>query len=372
MQITIKKDDISEVLSRIQGLTGKKTSLAITENVLLKTAENEITLTATDLETGFEGAYPAEIRRSGEIAINSRKFSEIIKNFPPEDIQIQELENKWIEISSPKVEYHLVGMDPEEFPEVPKIDGSGLTPVDSASLKKMIDKTVIIAVGGNEKRVHLTGVLLTFIDKGNEKNIRMVSTDFKRLSKVDYLCDPGSFFEGETNVIIPKKGLGEINKFLENEGNVEIGIKDNHFVVKKENEHAIVNLMEGNFPPYEELLKTDPQYDILFDRARLMMMLKRMTILTSEDYRGVIFHFNNDEFTIRTVNAVLGESKETMEIAYDGEPMEIAFNPKYFLEAIGFIEDEKVVLNIRDDANPCIVRGESDLSYVNIIMPMKI
>lgn len=372
MRITIKKDDISEVLSRIQGLTGKKTSLAITENVLVKTLENSVTLTATDLETGFEGVYPAEVQSPGEIAINSRKFSEIVKNFPTEDIHIQELENKWIEISSQNVEYHLVGMDTEEFPNVPKVDDIDLTVVPSAAFKKMIDKSIIVAVGGNEKRAHLTGVFFTFLEKESQKIVRMVSTDLKRLSKVDCVCGENAAFPEETSVIIPKKGLGEIHKFLENEGNVEIGIKENHFIVKKENEYAIINLMDGKFPPYEELLQTDPEYDIVFDRSKLMMMLRRMTILTSDDYRGVIFHFNNDEFTIRTVNAILGESKETMQITYDGEPREIAFNPKYFLEAIGFISEDTVILNIKDDANPCIVRGEKDLEYLNIIMPMKI
>ncbi|MFO8111083.1 MAG: DNA polymerase III subunit beta [Desulfosalsimonadaceae bacterium] len=372
MRITIKKEAVSEVLSRIQGLTGKKTSLAITENVLLKTVENGITLTATDLETGFEGVYPAEVKDPGEIAINARKFNEIVKNFPTEEIEIQELENKWIEISSQTVEYHIVGMDPEEFPNVPKIDHTDLIPVDSVELKKMIDRSVVVSVAGNEKRAHLIGVLLSFMDNKADNIIRMVSTDFKRLSKVDYHCGKGAPFPEEKSVIIPKKGLGEIYKFLENEGKVEIGIQENHFIVKKENEYAIVNLMEGKFPPYDELLQTDPEYDILFDRSRLMMMLRRMTILTSEDYRGVIFHFNNDEFTIRTVNAVLGESKETMDIPYDGEPKEIAFNPKYFLEAISFITQEKVVLNVKNDENPCIVRGEKDMDYLNIIMPMKI
>lgn len=372
MQITIKKDDVSEVLSRIQGLTGKKTSLAITENALIKTGEDGITITATDLETGFEGFYPAEIQKPGVIAINSRKFNEIVKNFPTAEINIQELENRWIEISSQNVEYHIVGMDPEDFPHVPKVDNLDLTVVDSAMFKKMIDKSVAVAVSGSERRAHLIGVLLAFLEKDGEKIARMVSTDFKRLSKVDYSCGPEAVLPGEKSVIIPKSGLGEVQKYLESEGNVEIGIKENHFIVKKENEYAIVNLMDGTFPPYEELLQTDPEYDIVFDRSRLVMMLRRMMILTSEDYRGVIFHFNNDEFTIRTVNAVLGESKETMHIDYDGEPREIAFNPKYFLDAINFISQDKVVLNIKDDANPCIVRGDQAFDYINIIMPMKI
>jgi DNA polymerase III subunit beta len=372
MRITIRRDDISEVLSRIQGLTGKKTSLAITENVLIKTIENGITLSATDLETGFEGKYAAEVHDPGEIAINARKITEIVKNFPVDEISIQELENRWIEISSPSVEYHIVGMDPENFPHIPKVDNVDFIAVDSSALRKMIEKSVAIAVSGNEKKAYMLGALLAFKNGDGQGIVRMVSTDLKRLSKVDFLCAPETRFKNREDIIVPKKGLSEVYKFLENEGNVEIGIKENHFIVKKENEYAIVNILDGGFPPYESLFETDPEYDIVFDRSRLLMMLKRMAILTSEDYKGVVFHLNNDEFTIRTVNAILGESKETMEIAYEGTPREIAFNPRFFLEAINFISHENVILNIRDDQTPCIVRGEQDSTYINVIMPMKI
>lgn len=375
MKITIKKEAVSDVLSRVQGLTGKKTSLAITENVLLKTVEGGITLSATDLETGFEGFYAAEVEKNGEIAIDARKLNEIVKNFPAMDIHIRQLENQWIEISSENIEYHIVGMDPEDFPHIPKVDNTDFVIIDSAALRKMIEKSVSITATANEKRIHLLGVLLAFIKNDKGHIVRMVSTDLKRLSKVDYHCGPdmdiAEGIEG-TSYMIPKKGLGEIYKFLENEGSVEIGVKDNHFIAKKENEYAIVNLLDGDFPPYEDVLVSEPEYDIVFDRQRLMMMLKRMTILTSEDYRGVIFHFNENEFTIRTVNAVLGESRETMDITYEGEAREIAFNPKYFLEAIHFMPQDRVVLNIRDDQNPCIVTGEGDADYVNLIMPMKI
>jgi len=372
MRIIIQKNALSDVLSRVQGLTGRKTSLAITENVLLKTGENGITLAATDLETGFEGWFPAQVEAPGEIVINARKFGEIARNFPTDTMRIQEMENRWIEISSEKVEYHLVGMDPEEFPTIPRVDDIDFFPIDSPSLKKMIDKTVSIGVGGEEKRAHMIGINLERRNDGEGQIVRMVSTDTRRLAKADYLCEADAPLNAGEAVIIPKKGLSEVNKFLDAEGAVEIGIKDNHFVVRKANETVIVNLLEGVFPAYSDLVKVDPGNDIEFDRELFLMMLKRMSILTSDEYRGVIFHLENNELIIRTVNPSLGESRESMEIAYDRDSREIAFNPKYFIDALGFIPDEKVLLNIRDEESPCIVRGPGDATYINIIMPMKI
>ncbi len=372
MRITIKKTDVSEVLSQIQGLTGRKTSLAITENVLIQTGDDGIRITATDLETGFEGFFPAEIGAEGTVAINSRKFNEIVKNFPTEAVRIAELENNWVEISGDNVEYHIVGMDPDEFPETPEIEEVDFFSMESPELKKMIEKTVSVGVSGDEKRAHLVGVNMERIDNGNEKLLRMVSTDIKRLAKVDYLFDPDSNFSGGQTVIIPKKGLGEVNRFLSSEGRVQLGVKDNYLVVKKENETVTVKLLNGVFPAYSELLYPDPEYDIVFDRNLLLMMLKRMSILTSEEYRGVVFHFESNQLIMRTINASIGESKETMGIEYDRESQEIAFNPKYFTEAINFINTDKVLLNIKNEDNPCIVRPDGDLSYLNIIMPMKI
>ncbi len=372
MRVTIKKSDLSEVLSQIQGLTGRKTSLAITENVLIQTGDEGIRITATDLETGFEGFFPAEVEADGAVAVNSRKFYEIVRNFPTEAVRVAELENNWIEISGDNVEYHIVGMDPDEFPETPRIEDVEFFTMESPELKKMIEKTVAVGVSGDEKRAHLIGVNIERIDNGSEKLLRMVSTDIKRLAKVDYLFDPESGFSGGDTVIIPKKGLSEVNRFLYPEGRVQLGVKDNYFVVKKENETVIVKLLNGVFPAYSHLLSPDPEFDIIFDRNLFLMMLKRMSILTSEEYRGVVFHLENNQLIMRTVNAALGESKETMYIEYDREAQEIAFNPKYFIEAVNFINTDKVLLNIKNEDNPCIVRAEDDLSYLNIIMPMKI
>ena len=122
MKITVKKGDLLPVLAKIQRLTGRKTNLAITTNLLIKTIDSGISICATDLETGFEGFYPAAVESEGNIAINARKFYEIVRDFPSDDIGLNEIENYWIEIGNEHVEYHIVGMNPDDFPEIPKIE----------------------------------------------------------------------------------------------------------------------------------------------------------------------------------------------------------------------------------------------------------
>ncbi len=122
MKFSIDKNDIRNILGKVQGLTNRKTSLAITETVLIQAQDGKIKISATDLETGFEGIYPAEVEVEGEIAINAKKLFEIVREFPQGQINIHEVENRWIEISNPSVEYHIVGMKPDEFPEITKVD----------------------------------------------------------------------------------------------------------------------------------------------------------------------------------------------------------------------------------------------------------
>ena len=113
-------------------------------------------------------------------------------------------------------------------------------------------------------------------------------------------------------------------------------------------------------------------HDIPVDRQLFLMVLKRMSILSSENYKGVIFNFEENLLTVRATNPEIGESKEEMVIAFKGDPIEAAFNPKYFIDTLSVIEDETAMINIVSGDKPCLVEGENDKSYLSIIMPMKI
>ena len=120
MKFVINKNDIRNILGKVQGITGRRTNLAITETVLIQAKEHAVKITATDLETGFEGEYPATVESEGLIAINAKKLYEIVRDFPSDAIDINEVENRWIEIGKETIEYHIVGMNPDDFPRFPR------------------------------------------------------------------------------------------------------------------------------------------------------------------------------------------------------------------------------------------------------------
>ena len=247
MKFKIKKEDIIEVLSKVQGIAGRKSNLAITSNILIKTTDNGIKLVVTDLETGFEGIYPANIESQGTITINSRKFYEIVKEFPSKEIQINEVENYWIKIGNKNVEYNIVGMNPDDFPETPEIEDVDFFTIDSEIFKDMIEKAIIISGAPDEKRTHITGIYFEIRHQKKENVVRMVSTDGNRLSKVDCIYEKDLKLPKETGILVPKKGMSEVVKFLDSTGTVHVGIKNSNFIIKRDFETIIIRLLEGNF-----------------------------------------------------------------------------------------------------------------------------
>ena len=373
MKFKTNKSDIIDVLSKVQGITGRKSNLAITENVLISAGNLGITLKATDLESGFEGLYPASVESEGIIAINSRKLYEIVREFPSEEIQITEVENHWIEIGNKNVQYHIVGMNPEDFPEIPHLEEVTVSNINSDVFKKMIDRTVMITGASDDKRAHITGVYFESINKDNAKNIRMVSTDGSRLTLVDNIAEEGSdLLTDDKGMIIPKKGLSEVSKFLDMEGTVQIGFKDSKFIVKKDTEIIIIRLLEGDFPKYNDIILKENGNYIKMDKQIFLRMLKRMSILYSETYKGVTFRFEENNLMITATNPDIGESKEDLEIEYSGSTIEVAFNPKYFIDTLNAIEEDSIILHITNAERPCMIEGEIDKSFISVIMPMRI
>lgn len=372
MKFVINKSQIVSVLAKVQGLAGRRSNLAITENILIRSGNGGIYLTATDLETGFEGFYPASVDKEGAIAVSAKKIFEILREFPSDDILVNEIENRWIEIGSGKIQYHIVGMNPDDFPETPHISEVEFFAIEASILQKMIACTTIISAAGDEKRAHINGVFVERMKKDEVSCFRFVSTDGSRLNVVDHIFDPLSIIPIDEGVLVPKKGLNEVAKFLDVEGEVQVGIKDSNFIVKKESETIIIRMLEGEFPKYEDILKKGTDHFVNLDTIAFSKMLKRMSILATDHYKGAVFTFDDNKLVVTATNPDYGESKEETEIEFTGAIVEAAFNPKYFLDTLSVIDDEKVIINIVDGNHPCIIEGDGDKTFTSVIMPMRI
>ncbi|CAN2041371.1 Beta sliding clamp [Candidatus Magnetomoraceae bacterium gMMP-15] len=375
MQFTINKRDILKGITKILGITGRKTNLPITTTALIQASGSQISILATDLETGFEGFYPAEVASEGKIAIPARKLFQIIKDFPCDEIIFNEIDNRWIEISADKdktkAEYHIVSMDPEEFPEISKADDISFFDLDASVFKIMIEK-VIITSASDDNRAHLAGVFFERIEEDEKQIIRMVSTDGHRLIKTEHFYEKDEKLPTGDGIIIPKKGMSELIKLLEGEGIAHIGFQESNMVVRMNEETIIIRLLEGDFPDYREILSITLDTFINIKRIPFMAMLKRMSILSSDRYSGVIFNLKKERLEITATNPELGDSKEDISAEFNGEEFKAAFNPKYFIECLNAMRSETVKISIKDADSHCLIEGEDDPHFLSVIMPMKI
>ncbi len=373
MKIKIIKRHLSDVLSKLQTIAGRKTNLAITTAVLIKTSNNGINIISTDLETGFIGFYPAEIEQEGAVAINAKKLFEIIRDFPTEEIYINEIENYWIDIfNKNNVEYKMPCMNPDDFPGIPDVENISYFNLNTSIFKDMIEKTIFIQGGTEEKRAHINGIYFEKVQEDGINKLRFVSTDGSRLAKVDCEYENISDIPGEKGVIISKKGLNDLYKFLESQETIKIGYNDTNFVLKKENETVIIRLLEGNFPEYKYIIDKKDSFNITIERQKFLMVLKRMSIFTSENYKAVIFKFDKGNLLVFSTNPEMGESKEDMSIDYDFDKLEISFNVRYFIDTLNVINDDNVRVTLTNEKSPCIIEGEKNNNFLSVIMPMRI
>lgn len=372
MKFNINKRILSGVLSKVQGITSRKTNFAITSTVLVQAAEQKIIIRATDQENSFEGHYSAEVQSEGILAINSRKFFEIIRDMPGDTILIDEVQSNWVQISNEKVQYHIVCMNHEDFPVIEIWDDMDFFSLDAPVFRSMIEKSVVIGPISDDPRAHVAGCLLERVDRENSSCLRMVSTDSSRLSVVDhdYTGDDSSVLS--PGIIISKKGLTELQKFLDHSDAIFLGVKGSQLVVKMQQEVFSVRLLEGKFPEYKDIIQKAKKIDLKLERMLFLMVLKRMSILYSESSKSVIFTFHDNKLVVHSNNPDIGESTEDIALDYDGELMEIAFNPRYFIDALNVIDDEEVLLRIVDEKNPCTLQGATDQSFLTVIMPMKL
>jgi DNA polymerase-3 subunit beta len=324
------------------------------------------------LETGFEGFYPAAVEKEGSIAVSAKKLYEIIREFPSEEILMNEVDNRWIEIGIDKIQYHIVGMNPDDFPETPHISDVDFFSIEASVLEKMIERAIVISAAGDEKRAHINGVFIERTAGDDGQRLRFVSTDGSRLNTADRVYDTDKdFFVGD-GVLVPKKGLSEVAKFLDIEGEVQVGFKESNFIVKKESETIIIRMLEGEFPNYQDILNKGDDPIIQMGKAGFAKMPKRMSILATDNYKGAVFTFDDNKLVVTATNPDYGESKEESEIEFSGDSIEVAFNPKFFLDTLSVIDDENIVINIVDGNRPCVIEGDTDKSFISVIMPMRI
>lgn len=368
MKIKAKRGNLLATLYWTQSIVERRNTMPILANVLIESQKGHIRITATDLEVGVRGGVDGEVVEEGTVTVNAKKLYEIIREVPDEQVQMKRLENEWVEVRSGKSVFKIVGLDAREFPQFPEFDAKGLSSVPASTIREMIERT-IFSVSTDETRYSLNGV---FVEESEGGKIRMVATDGHRLAFDERILGSLGLTKG---VILPRKGLSELKKLLENgeDGMVLIGFRENMGLVVKNNVELFMRLIDGDFPDYTKVIPKGNPNVAKIAYAELLQTLRRVSILSSERYKGIKMEFKDGKVSVLANNPDLGEALEEIEVEYKGKPVTIGFNARYLIDVLGVLGGEgEINIELKDELSPSVIRKAGNESYLYVLMPMRL
>ncbi len=366
MELTASQDVLVRGLQKVQGIVERKNTLPILSHFLLTAHADGVVIHATDLELGYKGYLDTTVNKPGTVTLPARKVYDIVKELPAGvQVTLAVDSQGWTRITAGSAAFKVPSLPAEEYPALPPVDEADFSWLDHDVLEEMIRQTTF-ATSHDETRYTLSGVL--FICNGSE--LSMVATDGHRLAHAKRPVP----WEKELRMIVPRKALEEVSRFASDSEAKEIGLAslENHLVFRRGRATLITRLIEGQFPDYEGVVPKEFTRRVVVESERLVRALRRVSLLSNEKTKPVKIEFERDSLTLRSNTPEMGEAVEELPAQYDSEPMDMGFNARYLLEAMGAITQEHVVLELNDPLSPGVVRPLDNEQYFYVIMPMRV
>ena len=372
MEFNIKRDLFSVGIQKTLGIVEKKTTMPILSNLLLRAGQNRVTIMATDREIGLVADYEAEVLRDGEITLSARKLHEMVREIQGETIHVIKNERDIVILTCNKATYRIPGIPADDYPVVADQEDIPFYKVKGGILKDLIRKTAF-AMSTDEMRKTLCGVLMETEKTGETFLIRMVATDGHRLSMMKMETGEKDFLTMEKGVIIPRKGLGEIRRLVEDEsGDVFLGVRQGMCIVKTNHTLLKVSLVDGEYPDYRRVIPAEKGVILGIEKDKFLHALRRMSVISSDRYNGVIITLSPGKIVLNSNNPDVGEANDEIDVVYEGEGKSVGYNVTYLTDAIDVIDEERIDFEIGEGMKPGIVRAVGNENFFCIVMPLKL
>ena len=366
MKFTTKRDSFLKPLQMVAGVVERRQTLPILSNVLLRIADNVVSLTGTDLEVELVARVSVDSSEAGEITVPARKLVDIFRELPDgADISVELIEQKLI-IRSGRFRSSLATLPATEFPSIDRSEISQEIEMDSTALKTLIDRTSF-AMAQQDVRYFLNGMLLEV----NSDEVKVVATDGHRLAMCT--AEIGGAGGSAEQVIIPRKGVVELQRLVgEAGGKVKIVFGTNHLGAETADFNLLTKLLDGKFPDYERVVPRGGDNVVVADREELRHALNRTSILSNEKFRGIRVQLEAGTIQLSANNPEQEEAEESVSVDYQGESLEIGFNVGYLLDVLGVLDSDQVRITLSDANSSALLEEPGDDSSVYVVMPMKL
>lgn len=368
MKLICGKEELLKGVQIVQTVVSPKSTLPVLSNFLLEAEKQQIKLSSTDLEVGVSCFIKGEIAKEGSITIPAKRFGDIIRELPEDkDIEIRADETNQISVKCGKSHFILMGLPKSDYPVLPDFPEEKTFEVPKDVLRSMIRRSSF-AVSTDETRYVLNGLYLN-CEKGT---MRLVATDGRRLA---FVLREGIDKKIENKVIVPTKAVNEVQRIIsaeEKNDTVKIGVTENQVAFRVDSVTIVSRLIEGTFPNYEQVIPKKHEIQIKLKTKEALSAVRQMALLVSDKASGIKFTFGKNTLRITASAQGLGSGEAEMDVEYQGQVFEIAFNPAFLIDVLKNMDENEVYFEMTNSLNPALIRPVNDKNYICVIMPMRV
>jgi DNA polymerase-3 subunit beta len=367
LKLTTKREDLVSKLSIVSRAVSTRAATQALSGVLLTATEGRVTLSATDLDLGLETALAADVAAEGSVLLPGRLLAEVARSLADQTVEIESREAEHdVEIRSGSSSFHLRVLPAEDFPKLPSAEGATALKIPAKALEASID-LVARAASRDDMRPVLTGVFVT----AGGAEMTMVATDSYRLAvkRTELESELG----GEIDANIPARALRELGRILSSEGAdaAAITLLPNQAVFEAGAITLTTRLIEGQFPNYRQLLPESYEHDVRLPRSEFLEVTRRVSQLAQRN-APLRLSFAPGELTVAAETPDVGDAEETMPAAFEGEPLEIGFNPEFLKEGIESVGGEEVLLRLISPLRPGLLQPVEGEDFRYLVMPIRL
>jgi DNA polymerase-3 subunit beta len=363
LRITVSKDELVGALGVVSRAVSARTSVQILSGILLEAQGSELRLAATDMELSLRANVPAQIEGDGAIVLPGKTLVDIARLLPADEVSIEHKPaESVVHVTSGSASYTLNTYNPEDFPRLPEVDAVQTFSVDRESLLETIGR-VARAASRDESRPVLTGILVSFTGG----KIVMAATDSYRLAVKETELAGTSV---DLEAIVPSRALQELARIATSGDTVDVGVHENQVLFSTGEAWLTTRRIDGQFPNYRQLLPEQFEHELTLPRAEVLDVVRRAAVMIQRA-TPLQLRFADGELTVIARTHEVGESKESMPVAFTGETLEIGFNADFLRDGLESIDGDDVRFKLISPLRPAVLQGEGD-DFTYLVMPIRL
>jgi DNA polymerase-3 subunit beta len=367
MKVNFNRAALADALGLLTSVTPSRTPKPILRCVQITAEEKEVRMCATDLEVGINYLISeVQVEKAGEVIVPADRLAAIVRE-SVDEVLLLEADKGTCEIKGADSHFTIYGHEPGQYPVVPGFDGTADIKIALSNLQAGINQC-LFATARESSRYAINGVLWEIKDK----KLLLVATDGRRLArcKVNLASAPAKD-KALANIIVPAKTMGLLDKIGSGEKDtVAVKLSDNQILIGCADVVISSNLVEGNFPKYEDIIPTDNDKKLTLSTEAALSAVRRAALLTSEESRGIKLAVGKDKLVFSSRAPETGDAQVDMPIDYKGEAIEIGFNPQFLIDALRVIKTPEFELELGQPDRPGLIKSGTNFLYV--LMPINL